>query len=255
MMGIVYNEWLKSWYGRKVWVFIIVMGVFLAGAVALSLLTQANMGDPMNAAVFAEISVSMFPMFVMLFGVVLIAGAIAGEFANGTIKQLLIRPTSRHALLFGKWFGNLLFSLFMFFAIVIVSVVTGLFIFSTEGLSITEIFSNVFEMALYQLPTVVFYIALATLIAVLTKSTALTIIITFAPMFFSSLVQLFISQYEWSKWIIVSHVEFFGNYYSTDMAFGAPPFESMWASLAFLLAHIVIILLVAHLVFKKRDVL
>lgn len=97
--------------------------------------------------------------------------------------------------------------------------------------------------------------ALATLIAVLTKSTALTIIITFAPMFFSSIIQLFIHQYEWSKWIVISHIDVFSNYYSNEMIFMEPPFESMWGSLAFLGAHIVVILIAAHLVFKKRDVL
>ncbi|MED4129514.1 MULTISPECIES: ABC transporter permease [Shouchella] len=254
-MGIIYNEWLKSWYGRKVWLFALIMLLFIGGAVALFLFTQSNLGSPMVADDFAEVSVSVFPTFVMLFGVVLIAGAIAGEFSSGTVKQLLIRPTSRHAILFGKWFGNLLLAMFMLFAIVLLSTVIGLIVFSTEGMSTGETFRTIFEMAIYQLPTLVFYMALATLIAVLTKSTALTIIITFAPLFFSGILQLFISQYEWSKWLIVSHIEFFSNYYDSEIMFVEPPFESMWGSLAFLGAHIVVILIAAHLVFKKRDVL
>ncbi len=254
-MGIIYNEWLKSWYGRKIWLFALIMLLFIGGAVALFLFTQSQMDSAMTANEFAEISVYAFPTFVMLFGVVLIAGAIAGEFSSGTIKQLLIRPASRHNILFGKWFGNLLLATFMYFAIVLLVIIIGLLVFDPGSGSVGETFKTTLEMAIYQLPTLVFYMALATLIAVLTKSTALTIIITFAPMFFSSIIQLFIHQYEWSKWIVISHIDVFSNYYSNEMIFMEPPFESMWGSLAFLGAHIVVILIAAHLVFKKRDVL
>ncbi|EZH64744.1 hypothetical protein DH09_19695 [Bacillaceae bacterium JMAK1] len=255
MIGIIYNEWLKSWYGRKTWLFSLVMLVFIAGAIALSLFTESAMQEPLDAATVAELSAYLFPVIVMIFGVVLIAGAIAGEFSNGTIKQLLIRPASRHSLLFGKWFGNLLLSILVLFITILLSTTLSVLIFNTETTSVTETFSLALEVTLYQIPTLVFYMALATLVAVLTKSTALTIVITFSPLFFSSVLQMFISQYEWAKWAVISHIEFLSNYYGTDLAIGNPPFENMWASLAFLLIHIIVILIVTHVVFKKRDVL
>ncbi|GAF12205.1 bacitracin transport permease protein BcrC [Bacillus sp. JCM 19046] len=253
MIGLLYNEWLKSWYGRKMWLFSLVMLLFIAGAVGIALLTQANTSGPLLATEFAELSVFVFPLFVMLFGVVLIAGAIAGEFTSGTVKQLLIRPSSRSTLLFTKWFGNLLLATISLFLIVLLTTILGIVIFSTEGQSISTLLSDMLIMGAYQLPTLIFYMALATLVAVVTKSTALTIIITFAPMFFGGILQLFIMNYDWAKWVFVTHVEFFSNYHEFGTTIA--PFESMWASLAFLGGHVVVILLVAHIVFQKKDVL
>lgn len=253
MIGLLYNEWLKSWYGRKMWLFALVMLLFIAGAVGIALLTQSNMSGPLLATEFAEISVFVFPLFIMLFGVVLIAGAIAGEHSTGTIKQLLIRPSSRSTLLFTKWFGNLFIASAGLFLIVAFCTMLGIVIFSTEGQSISTLISEMLTMAAYQLPTLVFYMALATLVAVVTKSTALTIVITFAPMFFGGILQLFIMNYEWAKWFVITHVEFFSNYH--EFGTTVAPFESMWASLAFLGGHVVVILLIAHIVFQKKDVL
>ncbi|GIN10355.1 ABC transporter permease [Shouchella clausii] len=252
MIGLIHNEWLKSWYGRKMWLFSIVMAVFMVGALGVALLVQANTDITIAAEDFSEISVMLFPTFIMLYGVVLIAGAIAGEHANGTVKQLLIRPTSRTKILISKWAGNFLLAGLAFGLLVLVTTAAGLIAFQSD-ITVLEIIKDTAVTALYQLPTLVFYMALATLIAVLTKSTALTIIITFLPMFFGSIVQFFIVRYEWSKWMVLSHIDFYSNYHE----FGTmpEPFANMWASLGFLAAHIALILLVAHVVFQKRDVL
>lgn len=82
MIGLIHNEWLKSWYGRKMWLFSIVMAVFMVGALGIALLVQANTDITIAAEDFSEISVMLFPTFIMLYGVVLIAGAIAGEHAH-----------------------------------------------------------------------------------------------------------------------------------------------------------------------------
>ncbi|WP_078390764.1 ABC transporter permease [Shouchella patagoniensis] len=253
MIGLLHNEWLKSWYGRKMWLFSFIMLILVAGSVGISLFAQFNMSDAITAQGFAEVSVFLFPMFVMIYGVILIAGAIAGEHVNGTIKQLLIRPASRSTLLASKWLGNALFSTLLFFLLIGITTAVGLLVFTSDGTSATTILNDMFSMGAYQLPTMLFYMALATLIAVTTKSTALTIVITFAPMFFGSLLQMFIIRYEWSKWIVLTHIDFFNNYHQIGMMPG--PFESMWASLGFLFAHIALFLLIAHIVFQKRDVL
>ncbi|WP_054712026.1 ABC transporter permease subunit [Bacillus sp. JCM 19041] len=157
MIGLLHNEWLKSWYGRKMWLFSVIMLILVAGSVGISLFAQSNMSDEITAQGFAEVSVFLFPMFVMIYGVILIAGAIAGEHVNGTIKQLLIRPASRSTLLASKWLGNGLFATLLFFLLIGVTTVIGLLVFTTDGTGATTIIKEMFSMGAYQLPTMLFY--------------------------------------------------------------------------------------------------
>ncbi len=52
--------------------------------------------------------------------------------------------------------------------------------------------------------------------------------------------------------MVFTHLNVYGNY--GGQVFGEPPMENMWLSIAFVAAHVVTFLVIAHLVFKKRDV-
>ncbi|WP_059102880.1 ABC transporter permease [Shouchella shacheensis] len=252
MIALIKNEWMKAWHGRKVWVFMLVMASFILLGLAGAFFIQANTEEALTSAEFAELGTGVLTTFVNLYAVILITGALAGEYATGTIKQLLIRPVSRSKVLFAKWMGNMLFGVVLFALVAAGTFTVGWAFFSTEQ-PIVETLSALGEMTLYMLPTLIFYMSLATLIAVLTKSTALTILITFLPYFFASVLQMLIMQYEWAKWVVFTHVDVYSNYHLEGIM--EPPFENVWLSLGFISLHVAAFLIVAHIVFKKRDVL
>lgn len=172
---------------------------------------------------------SAMSFFVILYSFVLITGAISGEFASGTIKQLLIRPVSRHRILLSKWVASLLLSIGLYALMMLVIFLFGLFFPHQQSLVDTLIDAGLF--VLYATPTFVFYVSFATLVAVITRNTAVTVVITILPYFFADIFLMIANQYEWTQWVVFRHIDVFTNYHPAS--FFEPPFESMWLRLAF----------------------
>ncbi|GAK14739.1 ABC transporter permease subunit [Geomicrobium sp. JCM 19039] len=250
MMNLLINEWMKAWYGRKVWIFMSVMGVAVTFTFFVALLMNMNFDLMITTEDFITVGSAM-SFFVILYSFVLITGAISGEFASGTIKQLLIRPVSRHRILLSKWVASLLLSIGLYALMMLVIFLFGLFFPHQQSLVDTLIDAGLF--VLYATPTFVFYVSFATLVAVITRNTAVTVVITILPYFFADIFLMIANQYEWTQWVVFRHIDVFTNYHPAS--FFEPPFESMWASIGFLGLHIAVFLAVSHIVFKKRDVI
>ncbi|WZY01408.1 ABC transporter permease subunit [Bacillus sp. FSL W7-1360] len=254
MIDLMKNEWIKAWYGRKVWVFLIVLAACTILGTVVGVMMK-NYADAYIDLLFFETVFPIFAGFVSLYAVILVSGALAKEFSSGTIKQLFIRPVSRTRILLSKWISIMLLSFLLLLG-------AGFILFLVEMLFFTENttwmigFKTMWSMVLHHTPTLLFYIALATLIGVWMRSTALTIVVAFIPMFFKGILMLLLMQYDWSKWIVFMHFELYNSYEKpVDLIFSSELFDSVWHSAAYIGAHILILLLISHLIFKKRDVL
>ncbi|SDB81991.1 ABC transporter permease [Shouchella lonarensis] len=251
MMGLWKNEWIKAWYGRKISIFLMVMAGLIVLGIGLSLLVDTS-EDKMTAMEFSFQSTSLFTTLGILYGVILMTGAIASEFSTGTVKQLCIRPMSRFQVLIAKWTGNMVFSLAIIVFVYMITIIAGVIFFPLEGESMGHVFYDMGKQLLYYVPTLFFYIGLATMMAILTKNTAVTLVVTLLPFFFSTIVSILAATVDWSKWLFFTHIHVWNNYHPDGMQLA--PFDSMWASITFLTLHALLFLFIAHVVFKRRDV-
>ncbi|MBB6448533.1 ABC-2 type transport system permease protein [Geomicrobium halophilum] len=250
MNGLLQNEWVKAWYGRKIWMFLIAMFVFLILGWAFAAVIHSVGRFSIGPMEFVEPGLVSLNVFINLYTVVLVTTAIAGEYGNGTMKQQLIRPVPREQLLLSKWLITMLIATALIFILTIALLVIDQ-VYFTSGESFFAMIYEAFILALYQLPRLVFYISLATLMAVLTRSTALTLVITFFPYFFGNIIGAIAMLYDWSHWLVLTHLDVYQNYAGMG---GGPPFENIWLSVGFIGIHAVVFLLLAHLIFQYRDV-
>ncbi|GAK07826.1 ABC transporter permease [Geomicrobium sp. JCM 19038] len=250
MKGLVINETLKAWHGRRIGLAMMMMSILILFIFIVAIAIDQSFGLLLTTEEFVTIG-SVLHIFIMLYSFVLVTGAISGEASTGTIKQLLIKPVSRHRVLLSKWLTNLVISFLLYCFVLALLFAFGLFFPHVVPLSST--FYYLFETALYTTPSLIFYVALATLIAVITKNTAVTIVLTILPYFFADLFVLLAAEYDWASWIVFAHIDVFNNYNPVSLA--PAPFPSMWASIGFLLIHIALMLAIAHVIYKRQDVL
>lgn len=101
MLSLVKNELIKLFAGKKIYVFM------LAIVLANSLIGVESLVGAIDIPVNGQnVPILMLPTIVNillpLFVIVLVAGMITDEYANGTLKLSLIHPVSRTSLLTAK---------------------------------------------------------------------------------------------------------------------------------------------------------
>lgn len=255
-MALMKNEWIKAWHGRKIWVFLLVLAVcILLGSILTGFLLSFSEGE-LGGPFFLLLGFTTLVPFVNIYMVVQITGAIAGEYRSGTIKQLLIRPVSRNKLLFVKWFSMSILGILLISLLVLILYLLNMIFFDSAS-TWSAMGGQALEFIYLSIPTMLFYLFLAALFAALTRSTAVTIIITLVPYFFGGLFNILLEFYEWPKWIVLTHLDLVGLYGMGDVGavFMTTPFERSWQSILFILLHVVVFAVIAHILFKKRDVL
>ncbi len=252
-MALMKNEWMKAWYGRKIWVFIVVIAACILLGTGLTVFLNSLDNGGLTGSLFLELGFPLLAPIINIYMVIQVSGAIAGEFRSGTAKQLLIRPVSRTKLLVTKWFSMAVLGILFYLLIAFVLFLINMILFGSN-VSWTDGANTMMSLVAYSLPSMLFYIMLAVLVACLTRSTALTIVITLIPYFFGDIFTILLNFYEWPKWVIFTHLDLVNIYYMEE-TFIQQPFDYAWQSILFIGLHGVIFLVLAHIVFKKRDVL
>jgi len=238
-----------------------------------------NVANPSNVSVnafdFAYFTLELFSFIIIIYVVVLGAGMIAGEEANGTMKLLAMRPYKRYKIFLGKIFAALRVALIFVVIGAVASFITGSYIYGTASLPILSIFNM--EFVIISSPYIVFMVYLFTLfieilfytiIAVSISSIfksyigAVTISIL---IYFLSMILSFVLGANWLKFIPLTHTnlfKYFGSAFSGDTAVGGlnslltPPIlpdSDFMFSVAALSITIIILLVVALKIFSKRD--
>lgn len=196
--------------------------------------------------------------------VVIIAGdIISSEFSWGTIKLLLIRPTSRTKIMYSKYVSVLVMSvLFTLLLFVVTYLVGGLFYgfggydqpyayLNPDGhVQLTPLWKHVVLVyGVYLLQTLI-YVTLAFMLSAAFRSSAMAIAIPALLLLVGPELVLFMKESEWVKYTlmantnVLSHIEGPALFEGTNMAF----------ALGVSAVYFVAFHLIAWFTFTKRDV-
>lgn len=205
-------------------------------------------------------------ILVTLFAVIVCSGNVAAEFSDGTIKQLLIRPHRRWAILLSKYIAVSLYSLLLVLVLIVSGYLVGLVLFGSGDFQ-----AKLFEMAingqkestvgaqfllkmLYTIPGLFMVMTIAFMLSTLFKSQALAVGIGIFVLFLSStlggLIILLAEKYAWAKFLIFPHLDL------TIYALQDKILQDITLpiSLAILAVYYVIFISVTFVFFQKRDI-
>lgn len=206
---------------------------------------------------------SFLTSVISLFTIIVAAGIISNEFKWGTIKLLLIRPISRTKILFSKYLSVLIFAFTLLIFLLAASWLVGAVLFGLNGFNpvvVQETMSgyyhgNVMDEIMksygYSLVTLVMMATFAFMISAIFRSSGMAIGLAIFLMMAGNAIVAFLSQYEWSKYILFANTNL--QQYTNGMS-PAIPGMTMTFSIIVLMVYFVIFLAAAWTAFTKRDV-
>jgi ABC-type transport system involved in multi-copper enzyme maturation permease subunit len=210
---------------------------------------------------FLFFSFSILYLFLIIAGIVIGAGTIAGEHTAGTIKLLLIRPYKRWKFLMSK----IVMAIIVLAALFIVSflllwLIGGIFwgfeseykvlvMFNATKVIIMSQFQTAALMALFFFIECVIYMLISVMVSTIFKSKSGAVAISMAIYFAANILILTLSSKSWFKYVLFNNTNLF-FYMSTgptlnDMTFGF--------SVIVDLIYIFIIMTATFWVFTKKD--
>ena len=191
----------------------------------------------------------------------------ASEFADGTIKQLLIRPHPRWAILLSKYLSAILYAALLIGVLLLAGYLVGLLFFGAGDfhakfyemdLSYNEseaVIGTQFLMKiLYYLPSLLITITIAFMISTLFKSQAMAVGIGLFIVFVSStlggVILVLAEQYTWAKFLIFPHMDL------TVFALQDTILQDVTISTSLLIlgAYYIVFMFITFWFFQKRDI-
>lgn len=209
------------------------------------------------------LSMSQLIQVVTIFTVVIAADIVAGEFATGTIKLLLIRPASRSKILLSKYLSTILFSILLLIVLFATAFVLNGFLYGftdigtpylhmDQEMAVRESSMFLHAVSTYSLKCVelVMVVTLAFMISTVFRSSSLSIGLSLLLLFLGQVITLFFSQWSWGKFWL------FANTNLTQYIEGKPLIEgmSMSFSIAVLTVYFLLFNVLSWTLFNRRDV-
>ncbi|RNC98100.1 ABC transporter permease [Lysinibacillus halotolerans] len=162
-------------------------------------------------------------MLITLFSVIVGSAVVSSEFADGTIKQLLIRPHRRWEILLSKYIATLIYSFSLLVALIIFGYIVGLVLFGAgdfnakffettlEGYKLAVVGDQFLLKVLYYLPSLLIIVSIAFMLSTIFKSQALAVGIGIFVLFLSStlggIIVLIAEKFAWAKLLIFPHLD------------------------------------------------
>ncbi len=197
---------------------------------------------------------------VTLFTVIIAASIVSNEFSTGTIKMLLTRPMSRAKILTSKLLTTFIFGLFLVVVNVVVSALVGLILYGgTTGVELEMVNGQIVEKAVWNDLAYHYLLSggdfvMSTLFAFLVgsvfRSSSLAIGLTMFLSFMGGMIVMFLSRYEFVKYIWITHSNL-TQYESGNLMIEG---ITMPFSLTILAIYAVVFLVISYTSFMKRDV-
>ncbi|XKE94688.1 ABC transporter permease [Metaplanococcus flavidus] len=206
---------------------------------------------------------SFLTSVISLFTIIVAAGIISNEFKWGTIKLLLIRPISRTKILLSKYVSVLIFALTLLVFLLMTSWLVGAVLFGLNGLNpmivqdmmpgyaYNDVLGEIAKSYGFSIVTLVMMATFAFMISAIFRSSGMAIGLAIFLMMAGNTIVAFLSQYEWSKFIL------FANTNLAQYTNGTEPMisgMSMTFSIIVLLVYFAIFMGAAWAAFTKRDV-
>ena len=153
MIGVVRSEWVKLRRPAYLWVPFGLTIAFTLLFTIVPILSAVRVPDPKSGSDTilvsdltdshgAVLSVNAVYGLIAMIALVIFAAAVATEYSNGTIRNLLIREPRRVRLMLFRWLGLISWAALLVFVFVVVGVVSGLVTMGTQGYSTSEWFGS-----------------------------------------------------------------------------------------------------------------
>jgi ABC-2 type transport system permease protein len=202
-------------------------------------------------------------ILITLFTVIVAGDSLAGEFSSGTIKLLLIRPSSRLKILVSKYLSTILFGLGLLVTLFIVSVLVNGILYQFGSMDIPllttnedgqvvekNMVANLWKTYLLNVISTIMFVTMAFMISAAFRSSAMAIGFSIFALFAGHMLLEVLQRFGWSKYLLFANTDL-SQYLS-----GAPFQEGMTLtfSIMVLIVYFVIFNFVSWFVFTKRDV-
>lgn len=191
-----------------------------------------------------------------IFTVIIAADIVAGEFAGGTIKLLLIRPWSRGKILLSKFTSLILFGLLCTGITAVAGIAMSLLLFSgNTGLSDGFAGSSMNNSLLLLLTDTIQALVIsliAFMLSTVFRSGGLAIGLSLMLLFTKDIFGFIFNpeRFEWAKYLLFLHIDLSGYIQSPV----GPGGVGMGFSITILVVYCLLFMLISWLAFTKRDV-
>lgn len=191
-----------------------------------------------------------------IFTVIIAADIVAGEFAGGTIKLLLIRPWSRGKILLSKFTSLILFGLLCAGITAVAGIAMSLLLFSgNTGLSDGFAGSSMNNSLLLLLTDTIQALVIsliAFMLSTVFRSGGLAIGLSLMLLFTKDIFGFIFNpeRFEWAKYLLFLHIDLSGYIQSPVGPGGA----GLGFSITILVVYCLLFMLISWLAFTKRDV-
>ncbi|MBO4245909.1 MAG: ABC transporter permease subunit [Bacilli bacterium] len=208
-----------------------------------------------------------FSFFIVLFVIIISGGIMADEYHKGTIKQLLIKPYTRSQILSSKLLTVLLLiPIFALMVFAIYFILTCLFtgfkgIFDAipvydyvkDQVVIYNVFNYNLMMFVARVPYFVIVSLISLAVSTITGSTALSIVMPLALVFFSNIINMAITnfQFKWLRWF-VTYIWNLENYIFVRNYDGV--LNSLRFNIIFIIIYILVIAILPYIFFNRKDI-
>ncbi|GIP40014.1 ABC transporter permease [Paenibacillus sp. J31TS4] len=252
--ALVRNELMKLHSKRQTRYFYLFLIIVLLGAGFVFRFGAPETAARIDQMDFASNMYAGLSLFVTVFALAIGAQSVSEEYRDGTIKQLLIRPSSRTSILLSKFVAVLLVLLAADALIVAGGLLIGTGLFGIQADTPPALV--LIKTAVYDLPRMVFLTSLSFFLGVALRGIGLALSVSLIAYFVGGLVSMMVSKYRWSKLLIFRHTDL--AVYDPDPLVsggGMPPAGfTLGLSLTVIAAYIALLLGLSMLVFAKRDV-
>ncbi|PED36444.1 ABC transporter permease [Bacillus cereus] len=258
MFKLIQNEFLKLHAKKGMYILIgVIAALEILGTLAM---LKWGKGDEFKGSYldYANSEIGLIVLFTTIFGITLAARTLTEEFQKGTIKQLLIRPRKRLAVLFSKYITVLLAMLFIVLAGMLIAMIIGGIVMDGSKTELT--LGIVMKSTLYQLLSPFFFATLAFFLANVFRKSVLPLIITMFLFFLQGAINMVLIMFAKgvAKFVVFNHLDL-RAYDSNKLINGGmePTFTefTFTTSLLLVVAYFVVLLVASSALFQKRDVL
>ena len=201
-------------------------------------------------------------ILITLLTIIIAGDIIAAEFSTGTIKLLLIRPSSRIKILLSKYLAMLLFSMVLLLTLFVISFLLNGILFGFKYMDLPllhftgghvveqNMILHLWKTYLLNGISTVMYITIAFMISSAFRSSAMAIGFSIGIVFAGNILLEALQRYEWSKYLL------FANTDLTQYMEGRPFHDGMTLSFSIgvLSVYFLLFNLVSWLMFTRRDV-
>ncbi|USB34025.1 DUF2705 family protein [Paenibacillus sp. YPG26] len=257
-LALVQNENMKIYRRLRTWIMLALVVLLPVLFGILIAVNNGTFGSNMDAWGAAS-NLSFIYFLVSIFSVVIAADIVASEFTWGTIKLLLIRPWTRSKVLLSKLLAVLLFAvaISVLFMIATIGITQLLFSSGSTAANIEQMnFGEYSLMMFYRFIDLVVITIFAFMISSVFRASGLAIGLSMFLLMANSILSAILnpSRYSWAKYLLFNNMDLSQYKMRESAGIAATNGMSLGFSATVLAVYVAVFLVVAWLVFTKRDV-